>query len=76
MLAALDRKLLELGFPKSIKKDREFDECLQDLEGKARELRAAGMGKKTQQSKESNKGRRGSFMVKWCFGEKYSMRLN
>ena len=55
MLAALDRKLLELAYPKSIKKDREFDECLQVLEGKARELREAGMGKKPNRARSLTK---------------------
>ena len=55
MLAAPDRKLLELGYPKSIKKDREFDECLQVLEGKARELREAGIGKKPNRARSPTK---------------------
>ena len=46
MLAAMDIKLLKVKYPKSIKKDNEFLECRQVLEGKARELRAAGMGGK------------------------------
>ena len=51
----MDRKLLEVKYPRSIKKDNEFLECRQVLEGKARELRAAGMGKKPNRAKNFTK---------------------
>ena len=55
MLAALDRKLLDFGYPKSIKKDKKFDKCLQVLEGKAQELREAGMGKNPNRARNLTK---------------------
>ena len=58
MLAAMDRKLLEVKYPKSIKKDIEFLECTQVLKGKAGELRAAEMGKKPNRAIKSYKRRR------------------
>ncbi|XP_066932309.1 uncharacterized protein KIAA1958-like [Clytia hemisphaerica] len=47
MLAALDRHLKDKGFPVSIISGREFASSKNVLEGKARQLRQAGMGKKT-----------------------------
>ena len=46
MLAALDRHLKENGYPCSIIKDRAFFSSKQVLEGKAKQLRAAGHGKR------------------------------
>ena len=46
MLAALDRHLKDKGFPLSIISGREFASSKNVLEGKARQLREAGMGKK------------------------------
>ena len=46
MIAALDRHLNEKGYKFSIIRDREFHSSKQVLEGKARQLRQAGMGKR------------------------------
>ena len=46
MMAALDRYLNEKGYPFSIIRDREFHTSKQVLEGKARQLRQSGMGKR------------------------------
>lgn len=46
MMAALDRHLNEKGYKFSIIKDREFHSSKQVLEGKARQLRQSGMGKR------------------------------
>ncbi|XP_068712194.1 uncharacterized protein KIAA1958-like [Montipora foliosa] len=46
MIAALDRHLNEKGYKFSIIRDREFHSSKQVLEGKARQLRQSGMGKR------------------------------
>ena len=46
MMAALDRHLNEQGYKFSIIRDREFHSSKQVLEGKARQLRQSGMGKR------------------------------
>jgi len=46
MLAALDRYLKEKQYPISIRSGREFSTSKQVLEGKARELRKQGLGKR------------------------------
>ena len=46
MIAALDRHLNEKGYKFSIIRDREFHSSKQGLEGKARQLRQSGMGKR------------------------------
>ena len=46
MIAALDRYLIEKGYKFSIIRDREFHSSKQVLEGKARQLRQSGMGKR------------------------------
>ena len=55
MLAAMDRKLLEAKYPKTVKKDNELLECRRVLKGRSRELRAAGMGKKHNRAKSLTK---------------------
>ena len=62
MLAPMDKKLLEVKYTKSIKKDNEFLECRHVLEGKAEELRAAGMGKKLNRSKSLTKDKIDDFL--------------
>ena len=51
MLAALDRHLKQNDSKISIAKDREFVECRQVLEGKARALREKGHGKRPNATK-------------------------
>ena len=46
MIAALDRHLNDEGYKFSIIRDREFHSSKQVLEGKARQLRQSGMGKR------------------------------
>ena len=46
MIAAVDRHLKEKDYPMSIMKDRAFASSKSVLEGKARQLRVKGMGKK------------------------------
>jgi len=46
MMAALDRYLNEQGYKFSIVRDREFHSSKQVLEGKDRQLRQSGMGKR------------------------------
>ena len=46
MMAALDRHLNEKGYKFSIIRDREFHTSKQVLEGKAKQLRQSGMGKR------------------------------
>ena len=46
MMAALDRHLNQKGYKFSIIRDREFHTSRQVLEGKARQLRQSGMGKR------------------------------
>ena len=51
MVASLDRHLKENGFKYSILRDREFAESKQVLEGKAKQLRQEGKGKRPQKSR-------------------------
>ena len=46
MIAAVDRHLNDKGYKFSIIRDREFNSSKQVLEGKARQLRQSGMGKR------------------------------
>ena len=51
MLAALDRYLKEKNYSHSIVRDREFSESKKVLEGKARQLRQQGLGKRPNTAK-------------------------
>lgn len=51
MQAALDRHLRDKNYPRSIIRDREFDQCNKILEGKARQLRELGRGKRPNAAK-------------------------
>ena len=51
MVASLDRQLKESGFKYSILRDHEFAELKQVLEGKAKQLRQEGKGKRPQISR-------------------------
>jgi len=46
MLASLDRHFQEKGLPFSIRKDKAFEASRRTLNGKAIELREAGLGKR------------------------------
>ena len=55
MLGALHRHLVEKKYPANVMRDVEFRESRNVLEGKARQLRAVGMGKRPNASKSLSK---------------------
>ena len=67
MIAALYRYLIEKGYKFSIIRDREFHSSKQVLEGKARQLRQSGMGKRP------NKARSLTGKKKRCCGRQRNL---
>ena len=53
MQSALQRYLTEQGYNKNMLKDQEFHQSRKILEGKAKQLREQGMGKKKMPVKQS-----------------------
>ena len=52
MMASLDRHLKNKGYTLSIVRDREFSSSKQVLEGKAKQLRLAGRGKRPNKARQ------------------------